>query len=154
MAAKYEVIHINSAYHAEVSKFCLPCTENVHWDSYYISANTWQCHMGYHNWVVFLSPSIQLFTDDGLHLHRGTADVDCSLRKKTQLVFNPECLGLTFQAYLDIACRYYSKPLGPRAAQAQICCYIYRRTLCQNACGLNLFNSLDVVYRNMSYLTL
>lgn len=56
-----------------------------------------------HNWVVCLSPGIQLLTDDGFHLHKGVADVDCSLRKKTQLVFNPECTGLTFQAYLDIA---------------------------------------------------
>lgn len=50
-----------------------------------------------------LNPGIQLFTDDGLHLHKGVADVDGSVRKKTQIVFNPECMRLTFQAYLDIA---------------------------------------------------
>lgn len=57
----------------------------------------------WHNWVVCLNPGIQLFTDDGLHLHKGVADVDCSVRKKAQLVFNQDCMGLTFQAYLDIA---------------------------------------------------
>lgn len=103
MAAKCEVIHINSTYHAEVSNFCLPCVENVHWDSYSISANTWQCRMGCCNCVVCLSPGIQLLTDDGLHLPKGEADVDCFVRKKTQLVFNPECMDLTFQAYLNIA---------------------------------------------------
>lgn len=103
MGAKCEVIHINSAYRAEVSNFCLPCMENMPWDSHYISANMWQCHMGCHDRVMCLNPGIQLFTDDGLHLHKGVADVGCSLRKQTQLVFNPECMGLTFQAHLDIA---------------------------------------------------
>jgi len=43
-----------------------------------------------------------LLTDDELHYHEGAADVDCCLREKTQLVFNPKCMGLAFQAYLDI----------------------------------------------------
>lgn len=56
-----------------------------------------------HNRAVCLSPGTQLLTDDGLHLHEGPADVDCSTRNKTQLVLNPECMGSAFQAYLDTA---------------------------------------------------
>lgn len=33
MAAKCEAIHINPAYYAEVSNFCLPYMESMHWDS-------------------------------------------------------------------------------------------------------------------------
>lgn len=70
---------------------CLAWTECIG-----IDPSMWQCPGGSQNWVVTVSPSTKLFTTGEFQLYKGAVDVDCSSRKKTQLVLKPQCMDFTF----------------------------------------------------------